>query len=282
MKLITQIQKRRLPREGGRERGREGGEAGRQAGETQKFQLLRLDLRNFREYWNIQILPKNGQHSVPQSPLQRGTGGRRGFRAAPFLGQLPGASRTGASFIGGWRLLITRQLSPVSVGHHLRSLDPPPPSPELARKRGHGSEPAARRAHVTFGAEWNRARHNRAEQSRQEQGGKARQRQGKGSGGGGAGHGGAGGAGRGKQNKTGQGSAGRASRKPFEDCPTSPAPAKPQPSPGPPNSKHGSKKKTRSKLSVKTFGQTFGQNFRSKRFGQNVFGTQTLNNFYKP
>ena len=57
--------------------------------------------------------------------------------------------------------------------------DRPPPSPELARKRGHGSEPAARRAHITFGAEWNRARHNRAEQSRQEQGGKARQRQGR-------------------------------------------------------------------------------------------------------
>ena len=50
----------------------------------------------------------------------------------------------------------------------------------------------------------------------------------------------------------------------------SPSPAQPSPAP---DSKYDSKRKTRSKL---------GQNFvktRSKRFGQNIIGTQTLNNF---
>ena len=56
---------------------------------------------------------------------------------------------------------------------------------------------------------------------------------------------------------------------PAQPSPPAPAPA-PAPTPSPPQlPKSGFSQKTWSKLSVKTF-------------GQNVFGTQTLNNFYKP
>ena len=61
--------------------------------------------------------------------------------------------------------------------------------------------------------------------------------------------------------------------------PTTQPPRSPQQPPSPtaqhpaPDSKCGSRK---------NLPKTFAQNFRTKRFGQNVIGTQTLNNFYKP
>ena len=63
-----------------------------------------------------------------------------------------------------------------------------------------------------------------------------------------------------------------------QPSPAQPSPAQPaQPSPAQPtapDAKCGSKKKT--------FAQNFRPKLSHKTFGQNVIGTQTLNNFYKP
>ena len=70
---------------------------------------------------------------------------------------------------------------------------------------------------------------------------------------------------------------------PLTPSPQPPAPAQqapaPNPSPQPPPNfpKCGFKRKNLSKLSVKTFRSKLSV----KTFGQNVFGTQTLNNFHK-
>ena len=62
-------------------------------------------------------------------PLRRGW---RGVSEPPHSldgSQGPSPAR---SFIGGWWLLMTHQLSPVSVGHHLSFAGPPASAPDLA------------------------------------------------------------------------------------------------------------------------------------------------------
>ena len=86
-----------------------------------------------RPDWGRQMLQKNGQHSVPQSPLWRGTvgypaqaqrpgGGGKASEPPHSLEDSPGTGPA-RSFTGGWWLLMTHQLSLEQSGTSSASLD---------------------------------------------------------------------------------------------------------------------------------------------------------------
>ena len=87
-----------------------------------------------RPDWGRQMLQKNGQHSVPQSPLWRGTvgypaqaqrpgGGGKASEPPHSLEDPPVPYGPARSFTGGWWLLMTHQLSLEQSGTSSASLD---------------------------------------------------------------------------------------------------------------------------------------------------------------
>ena len=87
-----------------------------------------------RPDWGRQMLQKNGQHSVPQSPLWRGTvgypaqaqrpgGGGKASEPPHSLEDSPVPYGPARSFTGGWWLLMTHQLSLEQSGTSSASLD---------------------------------------------------------------------------------------------------------------------------------------------------------------
>ena len=87
-------------------------------------------MSSFAKSGELWMLQKTGSIPFPDSPSRR----------------LPGASRTGASFIGGWRLLITRQLSPEQSGTTSTRWDRRTETRASPRKRGSSTLAPAQRA----------------------------------------------------------------------------------------------------------------------------------------